>query len=311
MFSCGFHFLLVLAAVLFAGSVTGRAPERTPLRAAGIVLAQSTSAGSVEYLNEASSAPAAASASPATSLDSVLPAGDAPPVDVEGFLPAAESNAGFSGSIAAALPDAGDLAPEELVGQARGQGINNDVQTSVFGIQSQGSKFVFVFDRSGSMAGFGGRPLAAAKRELINAIEPLGRMNQFQIIFYNERSHVFNPHHAQHNRMMWGSDREKKLATTFVRKMIAQGNTYHLEPLHLALNLSPDVIYFLTDAREPPLTSEELAQVRRWNRAASVINTIEFGHGPLDSRNNFLIELAKQNRGQHAYVDVSKLPEIR
>jgi len=321
IFSGGFHFLIVLIAALFAGSMTAPAVQRTPLRAAGIVLAQpASSSGKVEYLSEASAtastataqAAAALNTTSATTLNSALPASDAPPVDVEGFLPEAEDNKGLAGSmagsIAAALPDAGDLAPSQLVGQVRGQGVNNDVQTNVFGIQSQGSKFVFVFDRSGSMAGFNGRPLAAAKRELINGLEPLGRMNQFQIIFYNERSNVFNPFNMQHNRMMWGSDREKKLATAFVRKMVAQGNTYHLRPLHLALNLSPDVIYFLTDAREPPLTSDQLALIRRLNRAATVINTIELGHGPLDSHNNFLIELARQNRGQHAYVDVSKLP---
>ncbi len=315
LFSGGFHFLVVLAAALFAGNMATPAPERTPLRAAGIVLATTSSSGETQYLGQpvaaASTAAAAASSTSSSSLESVLPSADLPPVDVEGFLPQAEDTGGLAASMAAALPDAGDLAPGELVGQVRGQGVNNDVQTSVFGIQSQGSKFVFVFDRSGSMDGFGGRPIAAAKRELINGLEPLGRMNQFQIIFYNERSYVFNPFNARHNRMMWGSDREKKLATTFVRKMAAQGNTYHLEPLRLALNLSPDVIYFLTDAREPPLTSEELALIRRLNRTSAVINTIEFGHGPLDAEDNFLIELARQNRGQHAYVDVSKLPAVK
>ena len=67
------------------------------------------------------------------------------------------------------------------------------VSTSVFGVQAQGSRFVYVFDRSGSMADFRGRPLAAAKQELVRSLADLQDTNQFQIIFYNERPKIFRP----------------------------------------------------------------------------------------------------------------------
>jgi hypothetical protein len=49
-----------------------------------------------------------------------------------------------------------------------------------------------------------------------------------------------------------------------------------------------------------------LAQLRRLNRG-TVINTIEFGAGPPAANYNFLQQLAAENHGQHAYVDVSRL----
>ncbi len=78
----------------------------------------------------------------------------------------------------------------------------------------------------------------------------------------------------------------------------------------MALNLQPDVVFFLTDADEPELTSAELQQVRRWNQG-SAINAIEFGFGPQTRKDNFLVRLARDNGGQHVYVDVSTLGERR
>jgi len=75
----------------------------------------------------------------------------------------------------------------------------------------------------------------------------------------------------------------------------------------MALGMSPDVVFFLTDADEPRLTDEELGRVRRWNRSAT-IHSIEFGFGPQRNSDSFLARLAQQNGGQHVYVDVSRLP---
>ena len=66
-------------------------------------------------------------------------------------------------------------------------------RTGVFGVIGEGHKFVYVFDRSGSMDGHGGAPLAAAKAELIASLKDLGQMHQFQIIFYNEQPRIFSP----------------------------------------------------------------------------------------------------------------------
>ena len=105
---------------------------------------------------------------------------------------------------------------------------------------------------------------------------------------------------------MWGNDAGKEQAEQFVRGIQASGGTSHLEALRLALGMSPDVVFFLTDADRPPLTDAELGRVVRWNRGAT-IHCIEFGVGPQRQEENFLVRLARQHRGQHVYVDVSTL----
>ena len=179
-------------------------------------------------------------------------------------------------------------------------------RTGVFGIESEGYKFVYVFDRSGSMGGHGGAPLAAAKSQLIDSLQNLGQQHQFQIIFYNEDPHVFNLTGSA-SRLVFATDQNKTLAERFIGSVTADGGTKHEEALMMALRMAPDVIFFLTDADEPRLSAEDLRRIGRANKSTA-INTIEFGYGPALESDNFLIRLARQNHGKHAYVDISQLP---
>jgi hypothetical protein len=177
----------------------------------------------------------------------------------------------------------------------------------VFGVEGEGSVFLYVFDRSDSMNGYQGRPLAAAKAELIESLRGLDSIHQFQIIFYNDRVTAFNPLEPQPPRLMFADATNKQLAEAFVRQIRASGGTRHMVPLRLALRLAPDVVFFLTDAAYPQLSNAELDELRRSN-TGTVINTIEFGAGPQMGGDNFLKKLARQNGGRHAYVDVTRLP---
>ena len=58
-------------------------------------------------------------------------------------------------------------------GSGRGAGDGNYARTSIFGAEGTGNKLVYVFDRSASTDGYQGRPLAAAKRELIASLDDL------------------------------------------------------------------------------------------------------------------------------------------
>lgn len=233
------------------------------------------------------------------SLSDILPSAEELSIDMSGILPNDRDGAGAA---------AGDLLD---VGEISGTGtrdttpIGGTVKTEVFGITGEGSRFVYVFDRSGSMDGFAGRPLRAAKSELLASLDDLQRGHQFQIIFYNERTRVFNPEGGQ-PKLMWGDKAGKQLARQFVSGISADGGTRHMEAITLALRMGPDVVFFLTDADEPRIRSSELARIRRLNKRAT-IHTIEFGFGQQADSNNFLVQLAEQNGGQHVYVDVSKL----
>ena len=189
--------------------------------------------------------------------------------------------------------------------------IGGQTRTQVFGAQGEGNKFVYVFDRSSSMGGFGGRPLASAKAELQQSLRDLVSVNQFQIVFYNEEPAIFNPFRPHPPKMFFATEENRRLAHEYVQAITPVGGTRHREALEFALRMGPDVIFFLTDAAEPGLTARELEEVRRRNRAATIIHTIEFGSVPFPGGDNFLRRLARQNGGQHVYFDVTGIPSER
>ncbi len=304
---------LALALLLaFTVRIAPRGAAVEPDRAAGIVLVQKH-LGQREYFQEpGDSAVETASdtldAAPHSAADA-LPAAERPPVDLSGLFAAGEESPSATGvSLSDALPGADGL----TTGAVRNRDFGGGAQTRVFGVQGQGTKFVYVFDRSSSMEGFGGRPLAAAKQELIASLGDLGDVHQFQIIFYNDRTTVCNTTPGRTPRLLYGNERDRAAATEFVRNMSGAGGTRHFEPLMMALRMAPDVIFFLTDADEPTLSQEELEKIRHANRRyGASINTVEFGIGPSTGEDNFLVKLARQNSGNHAYVDVARLAAKR
>jgi hypothetical protein len=172
-------------------------------------------------------------------------------------------------------------------------------ETQVFGVSGRGTSFVYVFDRSLSMKG---AALVAAKRELLASIGQLEPVHQFQIVFYNE-----NPKMMQPPQMTFAGKAGLQQAESFLTGITASGGTDHVQALKLALKMSPDVIFFLTDADEPQLSPSDLKEIQRRNGGA-IINAIELQSGPERGSERALRTLAEQNRGQYKYIDVTKLP---
>lgn len=302
---CLHTVLLIVLALVVRGEPRGATLE--PARGGGIVLAADVD-GQTHYFGETGEVGGQADASGEleATVQAALPSGEAPPIDVSGVLPSPRGATAPGGQVDG-LP-----AASALTGGARPAGgriAGNQARTSIFGAEGTGSKFVYVFDRSASMDGYEGRPLAAAKRELVASLGDLDQIHQFQIIFYNEHPTVFNPSYPQPPRMLFGDAATKRLAQNFVRGVVAAGGTGHLEALKLAVGMQPDVIFFLTDAGEPELSASEMEEIRRRNaRAGAVLNVIEFGAGPQPRSANFLVRLAQQNGGRYVYVDVTRLP---
>jgi hypothetical protein len=307
-------FLLLVFGWLVQVSPEGAVVE--PDRTGGIVLAQQSGGEEIQYFSETDADqqgdadavqldPAFQDQSEPSDAANALPAADAMPFDSGVALPSSEGAANLPGdrgldALLAASERAGGRIARNLGG--------HEAETSVFGLSGTGNKFVYVFDRSGSMNGFGGRPLAAAKAELIESVQSLDKTHRFQIIFYNHHPTIFNPFPNQPARMLTGSEAHREMAENYVRNMAATGGTEHMEALRMALAMHPDVIFFLTDADDPQLTRGELDEIRRRNRrVGATIHAIEFGIGPFRGR-NFLVQLAEQNDGRHAYVDVTQLP---
>ena len=297
------HIMLIVTLAMVVRSAP-RGANVEPDRTAGIVLVENRR-GDVEYFSEdnANAAVAAAASAAATqNVVAALPTSSQVPVDVAGLKPSKIDVTGAGVDLNAALPDVSGL----LAGIGPSRSAGGKTTTQIFGLQGTGSKFVYVFDRSGSMSAENGRPLKAAKSQLIASLQSLKSTDQFQIIFYNERPLPFRPFPGKEATLMFGTEENKDLARQFIERVTASGGTEHLPPLQIALNMTPDVIFFLTDADEPRMTSTELAQIHRFNKVSS-INSIEFGTRPYPRRGNFLFKLADQNSGEYVYRNVAEL----
>lgn len=199
------------------------------------------------------------------------------------------------------VPSALEMAAEPI---ERSTPSTANAYTSVFGVEAEGRRFAYVFDRSGSMGQPDGRPLQAAKDELLKSLSRLDTVHQFFLIFYNELPRVFNPAVAP-GRLVFATDDNKDSARRFVEAVTADGGTKHYDALLVAIRLRPDVIFLLTDGEpKDDLSDEELAYIRRLNDGIAQIYVVQFSSRQYEA--NSLVRLAKENRGEHTYLDIRK-----
>jgi hypothetical protein len=182
-------------------------------------------------------------------------------------------------------------------------------RTALFGVVGEGYKFVYVFDRSGSMGGDGRNALPLVKAGLIESLKPLDTVHQFQIIYYNHRPVLFNPSGTP-GRLAFANDENKERVVRLLETIKADGGTDHESAIRLAIRLQPEVIFLLTDGDDPKLTPGQLKKLERLS-AGILINAIEFGPGPRTEKSSWLSELARRTGGGYAYVDISKRDDDR
>lgn len=181
-------------------------------------------------------------------------------------------------------------------------------QSRFYGLEGQGNSFVYVIDRSDSMNEFNSAPWRAARKELSNSLEGLIDTNQFQIIFYNEAPILYRSRVTGSAGLIRAQKVEREQATRFVQQVVATGGTEHLSALKLALRLQPDVLYFLTDAADPRMNSDQLQNlVVRCESIGTTIHSVEFGSGPEPGESRWIEALAKRTGGQYRYVDTTLL----
>ncbi|MEO1616900.1 MAG: VWA domain-containing protein [Planctomycetota bacterium] len=308
------HLVLVLLLVFWASGSqrgTGEAVDRQ----IGIARVHRLPDRNVyEEVTSESESATQAQADSAASAAAAPPADLSPPLDLDGLLAAMESTpmpsnqsisgTGISGDLALGDDSFGDGGSSNL-GELGEKGSAN-----LFGVSGSGNRFVYVLDRSDSMNGFGGRPLASAKAELIRSLRSLTRGQQFQVIFYNENVKPFQVSGSPLT-MITGQSSEVDRAERYIASIRAFGGTKHLGALKLALRMSPDVVFFLTDADRPRPSSLQLQDIqRRAEQSGTSIHAVEFGSLPNGAPDSFLRDLAAMNNGQYQYVDVRKLKQL-
>ena len=242
----------------------------------------------------------------------VLEVPDKPPVDVS--LPKIGSDLLGPGALSPAvgLPNP---APSKIQSSSSqipmaspfGQG---DGPVRFLGAIDNGKKFVYIIDCSGSMGDYDA--LDFAKAELMASLQGLNPAQKFQIIFYNEEIKRFQlPNQAL--ALYPATDVNRNRAKRFVGGVPPSLGTRHMPALLAALKYEPDVVFFLTDAREPALQKDDLAYIKKQNHSGARIHCIEFGVGGELGKgiDNFLKTLARQNKGTYSYRDVTKLGKKR
>ncbi|MEZ6086463.1 MAG: hypothetical protein R3C05_00195 [Pirellulaceae bacterium] len=257
-----------------------------------------------EQTSDADSSASSAAASAPSAVGDQGP----PPLDLDGLLasaldaPLPDLAIGKGDAMQAAAPSAGkgdmNLSPG-----------GSKHTTEVFGISGTGSRFLYVFDRSESMNGFGGKPLLAAKMQMIQSIRSLGPEQEFQIIFYNNQARPFMANNPI-VMLLKGDEQSKRMAEQYIRAMTAFGGTRHMDALIMALRMKPDVIFFLTDARIPRMNGSQLQEIRvRAQSSGTTIHAIEFGDELEAPRDSFLKVLAADNGGEYRFLSVGSLTD--
>jgi hypothetical protein len=307
-----FHLLVFLALVLWWQPLP-RGTGVTLDRPAGIAVVHEVSEGAdVEILgseakqNDESAAGAAEQSEEALAdALSSLPLGAELPEGVDdGAVAGAPSTGGDLGDATGAGNLSG-LGGSEASSGSQGGG---KAKTSVFGVEGYGDSFVYLFDRSDSMNAGQAGPLRAAKRELMASLASLTSVHQFQIVFYNEAPTPYRSSLSRNRGMLFASDAEKRQAMRFVSNVVAMGGTEHLDALRLAIAMAPDVIFFLTDADEPALKADQLADlVDRCQRAGTTIHAIELGNGSNPPSGRWIEALADRTGGEYRYLDAIEL----
>jgi len=206
-----------------------------------------------------------------------------------------------AGGTAGLLALAAALAVALVPARAPGQGVVQAmVETGIYGLQARGNRFVYVFDRSASMAEPAGVPLSRAKAELLRSIDQLGEVQQFYVIFYNDRMRLFTPSGA--GRLVFATDANKRAARRFVESVPAAGGTRHAEPLAAALRLAPDAIFMLTDGDAGDDVTEEEYERLLGSLGRTRCMIVQFGDGE-DVRSPWLARLAERSGGEYKLID--------
>lgn len=308
------HILILIVAMFGLRSCTGtgdRGEAETEWKSVGLV----TRAAANGAEAEAPSAETAETSTPTTEFEtSDVPAFDehafdAPPTsmaEIQGgefpeVIGPGAGVASFSKSVPESSLTTGEIAtgPIAPAGLARGE-------TEFLGIRDSGQTFVYVVDISGSMSS-PPEAMAAAKIELMTSLASLNADQQFQIIFYNERPHIMRLPGKPPEKLYPATDINRTLARQIIASVQPDLGTSHMPAMMAALEIEPDVIFFLTDAEDPALSAKDLDQIRRINSDRARIHAVEFGKGAKLNASSALERLAQQNNGAYQYRDVMKL----
>ena len=169
-----------------------------------------------------------------------------------------------------------------------------------FDAEGQGTRFVFIVDVSGSMSQ--DRKMRTAMSELARSIDSLPDYAYFHVLLFETNVH-WPPGQDD-----WVRARKRDVNRTiaWLDQISPGGGTNPIQAFAraFALEIPPDVIFFLTDGQIPNETPRRVAGMNRSGQPV-VINTIAFG----DPRSQDLLkEIADASGGVFRFVKVGGGP---
>ncbi len=209
------------------------------------------------------------------------------------------------------------LAPERRPGHSEEMGL--PATTSLLGAQSRGHSFVYVVGGSPAMAEGGLRaPLRAVKEPLRRSITDLQRNHVFQV-FVNLGTGPGLAPEPGNDALVAADNHNVAQALNWIDALDADALNSHGPPdrrrpfvlrdeLYRALALQPDVIYFVTDGKEPAPSPKERQSLARFNTGQTALHVIQLTtDGKGQQPPQWLPDLARQLRGTFRQVALAPL----
>lgn len=256
--------LHLLLAVWLAGIVTQRADRLQP----AVLVGEAQGVG--EAAPEGTSAP---SEIVETATRAVLPQPDSGPVA------AWQSPVVGQGAAIAARPSSAVAGPSQAVGAPGAGAIGSGVpggtggvgSTTFFGTHGSGRRFLFLVDKSGSMASDG--KMQRAVDELMRSLRALPDYTQFRVGLFDTGLRVFPS--AGYARARPG---DLDTLGGWLSGVGAQGGTTPVPAFQrLLADGAPDAIFFLTDGEIAPSDPAEIVKVATQPAGAVPVHCVAFG----------------------------------
>ena len=144
--------------------------------------------------------------------------------------------------------------------------------------------------------------LLAAQKELGRGLAALGPEQRFEVVAYNhDTPETYGRKYHRRPGLVRVTPENLATVKDFFEGLSAFGSTKHHIGIYAALNLDSDVVYLLTDGTDPPTANQLRDMIGRARRAGTTFHCVQFGFGPLQEQDNFMMQLAKGTNGGYTY----------
>lgn len=170
------------------------------------------------------------------------------------------------------------------------------------GTRGTGEKFLFVIDASAPMGNGKHSPWEYVRGELKFSFEDLRDTQQFQVVYFNAAANLL-PGGDAPGGWIPATPEKRKEAYEYLQTLKTDGQGDPALALQTALDLEPDVIFFLTDKKCVPLETTKALDLITL-AGGTKINVVEIGEGPDPPRGKPAIRaLAESCRGSYKWVN--------